>query len=84
MQHYSVSRMLFEDIWMYCCNETYSGTKGSLHPCGPKTAIEKTSWSARFVIAPKAPHFHSDGLAYSLRKQDNSDSSAVIVKELRH
>ena len=23
--------------------------KGSLHPCGPKTAIEKTSWSARFV-----------------------------------
>ncbi len=36
-----------------------SGSKCSLHPCGPKTAIEKTSWSARFVIAPKAPHFHS-------------------------
>ncbi len=42
---------------------------GSLLPFGPKTAIEKPSWSARFVIAPKAPHFHSDGLANSLRKQ---------------
>ena len=30
---------------------------GSLHPCGPKTAIEKTSPFSSFCkIAPKAPH----------------------------
>ena len=33
---------------------------GSLHPCGPKTAMEKPR-RARFITAPEAPHFHSDG-----------------------
>ena len=27
--------------------------KGSLHPCGPKTAIEKNELLARFIIAPQ-------------------------------